>query len=333
MSMPVSAPALLDRHLLQYWSHTAYKSVLHGDIDRHLWQVEVPSLACEYGVVMEFVLAISSFHRAYQAHHLGVVVRRDMHALCGSRHQRAGVKLLRHSIVSANRDNARVYFIASLLLVISAWADGLIRNLAQGDESPSSSMLDELIMIYSLTRGAKVVRDTYEVNMRPNGGERVLDVSEAEPPEQGGPLEALLDTLSACPPHLAREENESVRAVCLEAMTLLREVVRKGQTSTWLPARRAGLQWICLVSEDFFRLVQAREPSALVVMSYSCAVMSYGDCDSFVTERWGEVVATEIQGIVGGKWHEAVLVPTATFDGPGRFRSHHENSVSQQSKS
>lgn len=309
---PASKATWSDDQLLRHWVNAAHNVIPHGEVDKELWKVEVPQLAAANPMLMEFLLAIASFHQAHELHGSSDNAhsrseRCKMHAVRGFRHHQLGVELLRDDLANVNQENARACFFGSILIVISSYADCLIRNLTQ-DGNQEYRMLDDLILIYSLSRGIIFIRDTYEIIPRPNGGERVLDVSGEVPQGQGGPLAPMLDLLTECISHLREVQDEPATEICLDTANLLRDLVRKAQASPWPPAHRALLQWLCLASEDFFHLLRARHPAALVVVSYSCIVGSYGIA-SCIGEGWAEVVPQEVLKVVDDKWKKAVAVP------------------------
>lgn len=205
-------------------------------------------------------------------------------------------------MAKANRDNGALCHLASVLMIISAYAEGSLKELVRGEDDPPS-MLNDLLVACRLTRGVRAIADAFGV-IRPERHERILYVTEAEPPDHG-PLDPLLDLLDSLT-FLEHEEDQVVRQICQDALNLMEWLVRKAQTSEWLPAHRASLQWACLVSNDFMRQLEAYEPAALVLLSYGCFLADDDVGDTFIMTGWKEGVRAEIRDIVGSKWAWAV---------------------------
>ncbi|KAJ4253817.1 hypothetical protein NW762_010212 [Fusarium torreyae] len=185
--------------------------------------------------------------------------------------------------------------------MISSYAEGSARQLVRGDDD-SPSMLSDLMVTCRLTRGVRAIADTFGV-IRPERREKMLFVTEAEPPDHG-PLDPLLDVLDSLT-FLDQEEDQGTRQTCQDALDLMKWLVRKAQTSEWWPAHRASLQWACLVSKEFMGLLEAHEPAALVLLSYGC-FLADDVGDTFIMMGWKEGVRAEIIDIVGPKWSWAV---------------------------
>jgi hypothetical protein len=60
------------------------------------------------------------------------------------------------------------------------------------------------------------------------------------------------------------------------------------------------------MSEDFMLLLEAKEPAALVIMSYACVLSDDDVGESFVMQGWKDSVCSEIRNIVGPRWADVV---------------------------
>ncbi|KAH7139587.1 alkaline phosphatase-like protein [Dactylonectria estremocensis] len=306
---PADGLTAQDRELLDHWHKVAFRAVVHQRGSEDLWQYEVTHLAFDHPVILNLALAISSFEQAHTAHRSqtdmpGHRRRRDIYASLGFKYSQNAVGMMRDAVAKANRDNGPVCHLASVLMMISSYAEGSLKELVRGENDPPS-MLNDLLVTCRLTRGVRAIADTFGV-IRPERHERILYVTEAEPPDHG-PLDPLLDVLDSLT-FLDQEENPVVRQICQDALDLMKWLVRKAQTSEWWPAHRASLQWACLVSKGFMRLLEAYEPAALVSLSYGCFLANGDVGDTFIMMGWKEGVCAEIRDIVGPKWAWAVAV-------------------------
>ncbi|KAH7260652.1 uncharacterized protein BKA55DRAFT_721778, partial [Fusarium redolens] len=298
-----------DRELLCHWHHVAYKAIVHQRGSEDLWQHEVIHLAFDHPVILNLVLAISSFEQAHTAHQSqinapGHRIRRDIYASLGFKYSQAAAGMMRHAVAKANLNNGPMCHLASVLMMINSYAQGSLKELVRVKDEPPT-MLSDILVTCRLTRGVRAIADAYGV-IRPDRHELILYVTEAEPPDHG-PLDPVLDILNSLT-FLEQEEDPLIRQICQDALDLMKWLVKKAQTSEWCPAHRASLQWICLVGKDFIRLVEAHEPAALVLFSYGCFLDNGNSGNTFVMRGWKEGVCAEIRDIVGSEWARAMLL-------------------------
>ncbi|KAJ6784957.1 hypothetical protein PWT90_01756 [Aphanocladium album] len=304
---PIDVLAAEDRELLGHWHRVAFRATVHQRGYETLWQYEVTHLAFEHPVILNFVLAISSFEQAHTAHYSRTDVqshrrRRDLCAARGFQYYYAAVGLMRKTVAVANKKNGAVCHLASVLMMISSYAEGSLKEMIR-DQNEPSSMLSDFLVTCRLTRGVRAIADAFGV-IWPNRTERILFVTKVDAPAHG-PLDPLLEMLETVT-FLQQEYNVTVRRVCETALNLMKWLVRKAQTSEWWPAHRASLQWAALVSDEFIQLLEAREPAALVLLSYGCFLADDNSVDTFILTGWKEGVCTEIRDLVGPKWAWAV---------------------------
>lgn len=296
-----------DRELLYHWHNVAFKAVNPQRAVEHLWRHEVALLAMNHPIIMNLALAISSFEQAHTAHRSQKEIssqckRRDMYAALGFNYSQNAVRIMRTVVANVSRDNGAVCHLASILIMFTLYAEGSLKEILRGEHGPLS-MLDNLIMICKLTKGTRAIGDCFGV-IWPERREKVLYVTEKDPPDHG-PLDPLLELLGSLT-FLHHEPDPQVRQICEDALDLMLWLVRKAQTSEWCPARRASMQWMCLLSEEFMRLLDRHEAAALVLMSYGCFLADDDANETFVMTGWRRRVCTEIRDIVGPDWAWAV---------------------------
>ncbi|EJP60879.1 Alkaline phosphatase-like protein [Beauveria bassiana ARSEF 2860] len=304
---PTYQLAAEDRELLGHWHRVAYKAIAHERGCEGLWQHEVTRLALDHPVILNLALAYSSFEQAHTAHRSQTDVqahrrRRNICAARGFRYYDAAVGLMRSTVAVASRRNGAICHLASILMMLSSYAEGAVKELIR-DRNKPPSMLNDLLVTCRLTRGVRAIAESFGV-IWPNRSELILFVTEAEVPAHG-PLDPVLELLESLT-FLEEEGNAAVRRVCQTALDLMKWLVGKAQTSEWWPAHRASLQWAALVSEEFMQLLEAKEPAALVLLSYGC-FLADDDCGhSFVLTGWKGGVCAEIRALVGPRWAWAV---------------------------
>ncbi|KAF5658621.1 arylsulfatase [Fusarium circinatum] len=306
---PTSGLTAHDRELLCHWHQVAHKAIVHQRGSEDLWQHEVIHLAFDHPVILNLVLAISSFEQAHTAHLSlpsapGDRIRRDIYASLGLKYSQAAAGMMRHAVARANTDNGPVCHLASVLMMINSYAQGSVKELLRAKDEPST-MLSDLLVTCRLTRGVRAIAETYGV-IRPDRHELILFVSEGEPPDHG-PLDPVLNMLDSLT-FLEQVEDPDVKRICQAALDLMKWLIRKAQTSEWCPAHRASLQWICLVGKDFMKLVEDHEPAALVLLSYGCFLDNGKSGNNFATRGWREGVCAEIRKIIGSDWSWAISV-------------------------
>ncbi|RYC81954.1 putative sulfatase PB10D8.02c [Fusarium oxysporum f. sp. narcissi] len=306
---PTEGLAAHDRELLCHWHQISHKAIVHQRGSEDLFQHEVIHLAFDHPVILNLILAISSFEQAHTAHHSqvnvpGYRIRRDIYASLGLKYSQAAARMMRHAVAKANIDNGLVCHLASILMMINSYAQGSVKELVRVKNEPST-MLSDLLVTCRLTRGVRAISDAYGV-IRPDRHELILYVTEAEPPDRG-PLDPILQMLNSLT-FLEEEKDPVTKQICQDALDLMKWLVKKAQTSEWCPAHRASLQWICLVGKEFMRLAEAHEPAALVLLSYGCFLDSGNDSNTFVMRGWKEGVCAEIRNIVGSEWAKAILL-------------------------
>ncbi|KAF5556361.1 arylsulfatase [Fusarium mexicanum] len=295
--------------LLCHWHQVAHKAIVHQRGSEDLWQHEVIHLAFDHPVILNLVLAISSFEQAHTAHLSlpnapGDRIRRDIYASLGLKYSQAAAGMMRHAVAKANADNGPVCHLASVLMMINSYAQGSVKELLRAKDEPST-MLNDLLVTCRLTRGVRAIAETYGV-IRPDRHELILFVSEGEPPDHG-PLDPVLHMLDSLT-FLEQVEDPNIKQICQDALDLMKWLIRKAQTSEWCPAHRASLQWICLVGKEFMRLVEDHEPAALVLLSYGCFLDNGKSGNNFATRGWREGVCAEIRKIIGSDWSWAIPV-------------------------
>ena len=295
-----------DRELLTHWHKVASKAITDQSGTDDLWQYEVTHLAFDHPVILNLALALSSFERAHTAHLsqtdlLAHRRRRDIYISLGFNYSRNAVGLMRDAVANANRNNGPLCHLASILMMINSYAEGSAKELVRPDND-RQSMLNDLMVTCRLTRGVRAIADTFGV-IRPDRREKMLFVTDIEPPDRGplDPLLGLLDSLI----FLDQEDDPGKRQICQDALDLMKWLVRKAQTSKMWPAHRASLQWACLVNKDFMELLDAHEPAALVLLSYGC-FLADDVSNSFIMMGWKEGVCAEIRDVVGPRWSWAV---------------------------
>ncbi|KAF4951284.1 hypothetical protein FGADI_7597 [Fusarium gaditjirri] len=306
---PTDSLAAHDRELLCHWHKIAHTAIVYQRGSEDLWQHEVIHLALDHPVILNLVLAISSFEQAYTAHQSqvdapGHRIRRDIYVSLGLKYSQVAAGMMRHAVAKANVNNGPVCHLASVLMMINSYAQGSVKELVRVRDEPST-MLSDLLVTCRLTRGVRAIAETYGV-IRPDRHELILFVTEVEPPDRG-PLDPVLQMLNSLT-FLEKEEDPSTKQICQDALDLMKWLVKKAQTSEWCPAHRASLQWICLVGKGFMRLVEHHEPAALVLFSYGCFLDDGYSPNTFVMRGWKEGVCAEIRDIVGSEWGKDVLI-------------------------
>ncbi|KAF5617701.1 arylsulfatase [Fusarium tjaetaba] len=223
---PTEGLAAHDRELLCHWHQIAHKAIVHQRGSEDLFQHQVIHLAFDHPVIMNLILAISSFEQAHTAHHSqvnvpGYRIRRDIYASLGVKYSEAAARMMRQAVENANVDNGPVCHLASILMMINSYAQGSVKELVRVKNEPST-MLSDLLVICKLTRGVRAISDAYGV-IRPDRHELILYVTEAEPPDRG-PLDPILHMLNSLT-FLEEEEDPVTKQICQNALDLMKWLI------------------------------------------------------------------------------------------------------------
>ncbi|KAF4339012.1 arylsulfatase [Fusarium beomiforme] len=222
-------PEILEEMLVHWATYVAETgAIIYQQGSEDLWQYEVPHLALQHPVILNLVLALSSFEQAHTAHQSQIHApahrrRRDIYASLGFKYSQTAAGMMRHAVAKANLNNGPICHLASVLMMINSYALGLLRELVRGEDEPPT-MLNDLLVTCSLTRGVRAIADAYGV-IRPERPELILYVTDAEPPDHG-PLDPVLEMLNSLT-FLEQEEDPIVRQVCQDALDLMKWLLGK----------------------------------------------------------------------------------------------------------
>lgn len=124
--------------------------------------------------------------------------------------------------------------------------------------------------LFVLMRGMKCILSSNLIAISRSVASGLLEV--VHPGEtMESPIELLISHLQpfSLPEHL----DADARRTCPEAVGILQFSIETAFDTTRNPFAKVSGQWACEVDEEFIRLVRARQPAALAVLSYYCIVL------------------------------------------------------------
>ncbi|KAJ4229080.1 hypothetical protein NW759_003804 [Fusarium solani] len=264
--------------------------------NRHVWQIEVPSVAVAYPYLMHQILAVSAFHLASlnpsqgQAH-LSRAFQHQHHAICG----------IRAEVSAVTVRNCHALFAASSLLFIGAFA---ACSPARGRSLRQE--VDDMLGVFIHVRGVRSILNSFNAAIR----DGILgDFMECNSHTGGtGLLTSLLQRLPRITEDFGTNKMDPVaKALAEEAIFALGESVARASAAS--PELNVAIIWPMALKDGLLDLIRARHPAALVVVAHYCTVLDAVGSKFWFLENWGHRLLTAIVEALGPCWHESVRWP------------------------
>ncbi|KAI0538641.1 hypothetical protein GGR58DRAFT_467480 [Xylaria digitata] len=278
---------LRDLELMHHYATITCHKMPRANEHLQLWQLEIPRLAAHHSYLMHQVLATAAHHLAYLH-----PADRDSVELEALRHHSSTVKSFHKSIQNLNEESCHAVFGAAMLVIINTFA-----SYSSTTQIGTSSKLGDLLGSFILIRGMNGILKSFEHLL------------------QGGPLGPLLllskrpSSLSLLDPLIQRlhkllsdfRDDSSDMAVCRQAVHHFIHTIEQAMATSDSPLSRIIMHWPIAISDDFLTLLQQRQRTALVVLSYYGVVLVSAGFDVWFLERWGQQLLQEIETLVGSQ--------------------------------
>lgn len=291
-----------DMELMHHYSTTACYTLPRGREITHIWQHELVQIALIHDPLLHQILAISAFHLAHNS-----PIQHRNYAMLASQHQSEAARGLRAQLMNPTPENSHANFAAASLLIIGAFA---AQAACPGSEESSAPCLKDMLDIFMLARGMNVVLHAFEEIVQ-NG--RFKDLFTL--PNFTRPMiymEAICGRLRDLSIQLKSEEQDpTVLRIVDDEISGFIACIKDSVYSAPVPEVRVLVRWPIMLKEEFLKLLQQRNPTALTVFSYYCAVVHEAQASAWYTSGWGLSVARDVKSSITSLQAEAIRWPLA----------------------
>lgn len=333
---------ITDLELMHHYATVTSLGLPRAEELPELWQIETPRTAISHAYLMHQILALAGYHLAHLNPDDALV-----HSLQASQHQNAAVRDMRADLARIDTHNAHALFIASSLLLFSAFAafakprggwnpDGDCRRGGASSGSGSGpATIDDLLDIFLLARGVAGVLKSCEDTIR-QGRFGVLMVSNVTASgfcKTSPTLDHVRDGSAALRNALDSSGPEVIdpaaRLAAQNALKGLFSCTRDAQAFAASPEFRSAAVWPMELEDGFIVRLRRREVTALVVLAHYCVVLNATEEFCWFTRGWSATVLDDVVKSIrrsGGGWEEAIAWPLSVVKGseremPGPFAS------------
>lgn len=290
----IQAPELWteDLQLMHHYTLVTCHTLPRAAEVQHIWQTAVVKLAFTHGPLLHQILAFSAFHMAH--------LKPDQHrqySVLALQHQTEAARGLRTYLDNLIPENSEACFAAASFLIFGAFARLSLTPSAE-DETAQPSLKD-LIEVFTFIRGMNVVlQESENITQRgclvdlfklPTGMEPVPSLEET-----CEALEDLKERLS----HDTVEKKPGTIQIAQSAISVLVGSIQEAVRTTSAPELRAVTVWPIALPGEFLARLEERDPLALVVVTYYCAIVHDSQVRAWFTRGWGLSVASDIRGLL-----------------------------------
>jgi hypothetical protein len=261
-----------------------------------IWQVEFVRLGFGSEFVLSQILAVSAMHLAHMR-----PGERQRWSTLAAHHQSSAARVLRASLVHATADNCHAAFAASSFMVISAFATPIIHNEAARISFPA---LEDMLDVFTLIRGMNTVLSSFQDDLHHGSiadffRTRFYAVSQVF-------LESVSERLREVSVML--EDHQVAQTIKREILHLT-QCIQDSITTGPAAELRLAFSWPIRLTDEYLQLLQRKEPAALVIMAYYCAVLHGAESNAWYIEGWSLKIAYDCQRYLASPWREVAEWP------------------------
>ncbi|PWY95619.1 hypothetical protein BO94DRAFT_600199 [Aspergillus sclerotioniger CBS 115572] len=289
---PKTEPSLNSRDLelmVQWCTHTHCTLSRNHSIE-WTWKSVVPKLAVHHPSLMHGILALSALHLAF----LNTSHQRKEYLDTAQSHHLKAIAAVRN-INALSQANASSAYALSNIIIIFTFALPLL-----GGVSVDSTFFNELVHIFRVSRGSLSI--LLEVSEWVKESELAVLTTAAtvgqSNPHQSSTLPSFLDEALREVMHLNNQLGESDPYYQLELYKLVLGELRVAFESISSDSEdgiiTAVFWWIFRVPSEFLDLAANRQPFAMVVLAFFCALMHRLRRQWWMGD-WAEKVTREIR--------------------------------------
>lgn len=300
LNTPIPIPTLNFRDLElmhQYSTRTARTLARREFWD--IWETTVPQEAQNHHFLMHAILALAALHISHLRSS-----NRELYAQIARNHYEMALTMFRSVVTNITPENGTATTAFSLLVVLFSTGQPAVFRFSDVSD-PLAAFIDILAV---LRRGWHVlngVRDAIE-----DGALGKLVKQRNNPPIYPLPeiTRKALDDLDAC--NSSSDDTNENKAIFQRALFELRHFfsINPIHPPNWAHI----LYWPTAVSPEFFSLLQAREPMALLLLAHWSIPLHHAP-SLWYMNGWGKRVMQAIWDSLGPEWQKMMWWPADDF--------------------
>ncbi|KAF2502464.1 hypothetical protein BU16DRAFT_532815 [Lophium mytilinum] len=299
LSGPIPPPNALTLNMrdLELMNHYSSHTSLTLSRQEHwpVWQTQIPREAQSYPFLMHDVLALGALHISY----LDASRREAYHHIARSHHDRA-LEAFRSEITEVTPRNAGA--IAASSIVVVMFVSGSTKATGFSVDT-ISSYID---ILAAMRNTGSMVHSCSSIAGGPIGHlaqlfQAIGDCGSVEASEEMDSILVLLDDFN-----LSSSDTWEDKIVYQTAIASLRQYppTQVHDTPTW----QQVLCWPTHVSPEFFALLRAKRPMALIILAHWLVPVHTIRLMWFM-DGWGESVMSSINDLLGPEWRPGISWP------------------------
>ncbi|KAL2843537.1 hypothetical protein BJX68DRAFT_257392 [Aspergillus pseudodeflectus] len=282
---------LLDLELMHHFTTHTCMMGPHV-LDPSIFRDELPRLGLRYPYLLHQLLALSAFHCAYLR-----TKSRERYLLRGSEHQAHAIAGMRLALAGKmTEESSFALFMTSALLMTSSFASHL---KYQHNEAmpPLAGMLE----IMALVRGLSAIEATTHAELQFNVLDKLKHQNGSQPCWKAlDPFKTQLAILQSQISNLTHVDNATLALLNKGAQSMLDCAATP--TAAMTGELNVVFMWLNKLPGDFFNLMQAQHPGAMVVLLYYVVALQEVETQCWVLEGWSAQLTSNIADILSPPW-------------------------------
>lgn len=312
----IPTPTSLDRcvrsHMQeQPWSTGDLKLLHHyttcccvfvpGERRRQQWTQQIVNISFSQDYLLYQILAVSALHRFHQN-----PSRQDL-AAKAAEYRGHALENVNLTLANITADLCIPVFAFAGLSMIYAFAELAILRESEGH---GYDPIHHIIQCLQQNFGINTLVSTYKNDIQNSWAGELININSDEEFDHlassglvfshATMLHSLIDIHEARPQH---------NAACHDALTILLQTL---QILMWRPEDHFTLHlinaWPSVLKPEFWQLLEAKAPVALLVLAYFAALMSLRP-KLWWFQHWPSLLLQKIEARVGDEWQEALTWP------------------------
>ncbi|KAL4886511.1 hypothetical protein BJY04DRAFT_74179 [Aspergillus karnatakaensis] len=290
-----SKSCLLDLELMH---HFTTKTCMMGPhvLDPSVFRDDLPRLGLQYPYLLHQLLALSAFHCAYLRSDT-----RERYLFQGSEHQAHAVAGMRAALAGKmTEESSFTLFMTSALLMTSSFASHLKYRRNDDDAMfPLAGMLE----IMALVRGLSAIKTTTHAELQFDILDKLKHQNKNSPLPGWNGLDRFKTQLTILQCQILNLANvdHAVLAVLNKGVQSMLDCAALPAT-TMTGELNVVFTWLSVLPVDFFNLMQARHPGAMVVLLHYVVALQEVETQCWVLEGWSAQLTSNIVDILPPPW-------------------------------
>ncbi|KAH7134272.1 C6 zinc finger domain-containing protein [Dactylonectria macrodidyma] len=288
-----------DLELMHHFTVTTCLTLPRADKLKQIWQIEVPKSGMEYPFVLHQILVVAALH-------LGYLRPNERQRLClhASRHQSEGVAGLRKNIANITPESCEALFSASTLLTLSAYATfSQPKGWLDAAVKPT---IGDIIDIFSLARGMNQLLACCKEALQRGSFSSIFELQ-----PQTGPTTFLAELVVQLESLRVKISSHAHEDILSREIGWLISWIQRCSNTTNGPELRITMTWPIDLSADYMSLLQQKEPWALTLLAYYCAVVSTTESTTWYTKNWSMNALRAITDCLDPAWAPHIAWPSS----------------------